>query len=477
VVDTGDDAAAPADPDREQGRTDIITEPDGMATAGEAKEPSKTPDAEEREDVGQEMVQVGRHGPAISGELQIYPDADPYCNKAPLWVRGALQSIGPLTQELSTLEHIPNCSRITELVLQLIDALAPVCLENPIREEKRGTIVNLLRYCGYKNFADQLSRRWLELDEAQAPRNGGDESTMSPGGREEEPTNEIDVVPSTDGQQARVGALEGGKAIIVSHCAVFGIKRWPVRKWKVSPPGPQAQYPVSVTVSFVEPRKRQRKCTEIYPDNRRYLIVELDDGTVLYDSRAEVPWDSKKTWPSREEWAKNTRSCAGENPNPASQRLSEYASPAEVELMVGALKQSYRDLGRRLAEAKAAAGAGCRRPSETNKEYSRRRDLMSDHERSLVGEVVEAQRQRGRITQTLKLIARDELPLIWDEGGGRVELATATARYEAASRAAEQAWRDEVAHRPIDDPAWEGELQRRARIERWNPLEVDEPCE
>ncbi len=170
AIDDGNDAAALDGADGKQGRTDAMTEPDGMATEGEAK-PPETPDPEKREDIGQEVAQVCRHGPkkvATPVELQIYPVADPYSNIAPLWVRGALQSIGPLTQELSTLECIPNCNRITELVLQLIDALAPVCLENPIPEEKRGKIVSLLRYCGYQNFADQLLHHWAEADAAIA---------------------------------------------------------------------------------------------------------------------------------------------------------------------------------------------------------------------------------------------------------------------------------------------------------------------
>jgi hypothetical protein len=170
AMDNGSDAAALDGADGKQGCTDAMTEPDGIATTEEAK-PPETPDPEEREDVGQEVAQVCWHRPetvATPVELQIYPDADPYSNKAPLWVRGALQSIGPLTQELSTLEHIPNCSRITEVVLQLIDALAPVCLENPITVEKREKIVSLLRYCGYKNFADQLLHHWAEADAAIA---------------------------------------------------------------------------------------------------------------------------------------------------------------------------------------------------------------------------------------------------------------------------------------------------------------------
>lgn len=35
-------------------------------------------------------------------------------------------------------------------------------------------------------------------------------------------------------------------------------------------------------------------CTDVDPENRRYLTVELDDGTVIYDSPAEVPCDMVK---------------------------------------------------------------------------------------------------------------------------------------------------------------------------------------
>jgi hypothetical protein len=282
-----------------------------------------------------------------------------------------------------------------------------------------------------------------------------------------------DPAQSAGSEQPRVVALEGGEAIIVWHSAGSRTSKQPVRKWKVSPPHPEAQYPVSVSVYFVEPRKRRGKCTNVDPDNRKYLTVELADGTVLYDSRAEVPYDATNRWPSREEWAKDRRTYYGDDQNPASRRLSEYASPAEVEVIIGALKQSYHDLGRCLAEAKAAVGAACQQPAETNKQYSARWALMSDPEQSLMKKVYDAKDQRRVINRALKLIARDELPFLRDEGGTRFEIAVATARYEAACRAAEQALRDEVAQQPIDDAAWEEQLQWRAWIERRNPLEVE----
>ena len=94
--------------------------------------------------------------------LQILPDVDPYNDREPLWLRGALHSIALIA---STLSHIPNKDRITVLALQVIDALAPALLETPITKEKRGLIVSLLRgSCGYKDFTDQLLDCWAKAD-------------------------------------------------------------------------------------------------------------------------------------------------------------------------------------------------------------------------------------------------------------------------------------------------------------------------
>jgi hypothetical protein len=150
---------------------DAMTEPGDPASVEKLEELSETPEPEEHDDAVQGAAQAGRDGlqqVATPVELGIYPDSDPYSDREPLWVRGALQSIGPLAQELSTLADIPNRNLLTGLLLQLFAALAPACLENPIPEEKRGRIVSLLRYCRYRDFADQLLDCWAKADDANA---------------------------------------------------------------------------------------------------------------------------------------------------------------------------------------------------------------------------------------------------------------------------------------------------------------------
>jgi hypothetical protein len=115
--------------------------------------------------------------------------------------------------------------------------------------------------------------------------------------------NGIDVAQSTCSEQVRVLAREGGKAIIVSHSAVVGIRAWPVRKWSVSTLRPYSEYP-GVLMHYILPRKKVLgDYIEICPDNIQYVTVELPDGTVLYDSRADVPCNMT-------EWNKTYRESA-----------------------------------------------------------------------------------------------------------------------------------------------------------------------
>ena len=51
---------------------------------------------------------------------------------------------------------------------------------------------------------------------------------------------------------------EGGNAVIVRHCAVFGVSREPVRTFKVWPVERYAQYERTVTVHYVKPGKRKK---------------------------------------------------------------------------------------------------------------------------------------------------------------------------------------------------------------------------
>src|SRR6185503_4508329 len=83
---------------------------------------------------------------------------------------------------------------------------------------------------------------------------------------------------------------EGDKATIIQHCAVFGRMKRDVRKFRVEEPSKHAQYPVSIAVRFVEPRKRTGSSYRIVPDNIRYLTIEAK-GQVVYDSRPDVPCD------------------------------------------------------------------------------------------------------------------------------------------------------------------------------------------
>src|SRR5262245_39323602 len=91
-----------------------------------------------------------------------------------------------------------------------------------------------------------------------------------------------------------------GAAVIVQHCSVFGTIRTPVRQFKVEDVRPYAQHKLSVTVAFLEPRKRTWCLFTMVPDGTRYLTIEVG-GSVVYDSRAEVPCDMAK-W--EETWAR-----------------------------------------------------------------------------------------------------------------------------------------------------------------------------
>ena len=89
---------------------------------------------------------------------------------------------------------------------------------------------------------------------------------------------------------------------IVQHCAVFGELRTCVREFEISEVKPYAQYPVSVNISFVEPRKRQWAYITITPDNLRYATIERG-GDVLYDSREDVFCDMAQWTESNQQHA------------------------------------------------------------------------------------------------------------------------------------------------------------------------------
>ena len=85
----------------------------------------------------------------------------------------------------------------------------------------------------------------------------------------------------------------GDVGTIVTHCAVFGRKVTPVRKFCVDEVRARPQYPCSVYVFFTAPRRRVQQAFLIVPDNLTYLTVEVD-GREVYDSRIDVPCDMTK---------------------------------------------------------------------------------------------------------------------------------------------------------------------------------------
>jgi hypothetical protein len=78
---------------------------------------------------------------------------------------------------------------------------------------------------------------------------------------------------------------------LIKHCAVFGTKRWPFRKFRIGSVRPYAQYEKSVTIGIVPPRKRKWEHWTAQNDNLTYFTIEDADGVEVYDSRSQVPCD------------------------------------------------------------------------------------------------------------------------------------------------------------------------------------------
>ena len=88
--------------------------------------------------------------------------------------------------------------------------------------------------------------------------------------------------------------LTGGKAVITSHSAVFGVNEMPCRSFAVREPQPYAQHDITVTIEFIEPGKRRGKLLHVYPTHHRYFEIETAEDGILYDSRWDVPCDTDR---------------------------------------------------------------------------------------------------------------------------------------------------------------------------------------
>jgi hypothetical protein len=88
---------------------------------------------------------------------------------------------------------------------------------------------------------------------------------------------------------------EGSNAIIFSHSCVFGLSRRPVRSWWVSDVKPYAQYQRSITIGFIEPRKRNGRSFVAKDGDRAPTFYTVEqDGLILYNSRSDIAVDMEE---------------------------------------------------------------------------------------------------------------------------------------------------------------------------------------
>jgi hypothetical protein len=96
-------------------------------------------------------------------------------------------------------------------------------------------------------------------------------------------------MPRPDPEHRSMTGLKDG-VLNVYTCVMNPCSRRPIRAFSVSTVKPEAQYDQSVTITFTYPRKRKSLAMGFYPTNGQYATVEVD-GTVVYDSRADIPCD------------------------------------------------------------------------------------------------------------------------------------------------------------------------------------------
>jgi hypothetical protein len=181
------------------------------------------------------------------------------------------------------------------------------------------------------------------------------------------------------------------------------------------------------------------------------------------------------SWSTREEWAYRIQHPYWdyETGCPFADKyghcLSDYATPHEVAVLTAELKSLYRELGRKLREAKLRAGLLLQQPGESNASWYERFRALSKADKERASAPLELQRDRRQINDLLKRIADDAIPhstkfgTVWGKAGELV--APFAQRYDAAFKAAHEQWEQECLQIPVDDAAWEKELQRREEIE------------
>ena len=172
----------------------------------------------------------------------------------------------------------------------------------------------------------------------------------------------------------------------------------------------------------------------------------------------------KHEWPSREKWAEHRRATYWDKFDdlPVSTRASSYATQAEIDAAIDALRQEWKSL---LADLKKAnQRAGSLLDGTKAERYFRWRDA-SERDQELINAVQDIQTRRRELNCALKLLREDRIPRSLDEGFLLPAVAFFKARYDEAYEKAHQQREREILATPIDDAAWEEELAFRRKIE------------
>jgi predicted alpha/beta hydrolase family esterase len=93
---------------------------------------------------------------------------------------------------------------------------------------------------------------------------------------------------------------------MIQHCAVYGDLTTVIRHWETEPSTDNREK--AMLVIFTEPRKQRAKYIQMNADNIRYTTIEsIEDGSVLYDSRNDIPCDMEKWQETRQRFSKHDR--------------------------------------------------------------------------------------------------------------------------------------------------------------------------
>ena len=178
------------------------------------------------------------------------------------------------------------------------------------------------------------------------------------------------------------------------------------------------------------------------------------------------------TWPTRDEWAYRRKHpyLDGDVVAPVTRAIAAYASPQEISETMAKLNALQRTLFRTMRAIKREAGSLLRQPKETSLHYVTRCLAMPESERAPLTAYDRARWHRQDVRRALQAILQEQtLPLEVAHHSEELVaiLGPLVQRWSVASRAEHDRCTKEIADRtPIDDAAWQRELERRAGFDR-----------